>query len=88
MLFNKKIYYNDDEDFAFVQVTAENNGYFIWLYTNGNEISTSIIDYHLYDMYYMIEKAVDISHLPFNSIITLVTEPNRNLKKLLKNDKS
>lgn len=63
IIFKKMVYYINDEDYLCIQVTKENNGFFIWFVSDQNDVSDSIIDYDLFDKDGIIEKAVDISRL-------------------------
>jgi len=58
ILYQKEIYFNHEEDNAFIYVTDETNGYFIWL--DDTDKGKFILDYHTYDRDKMIEKAVEL----------------------------
>ena len=67
MMFRKQIFFNSDEDNADIEVTQESNAFIIWL--NDAYHGRFILDYHVWDRDAMIEKAVDLSRKPIETLL-------------------
>ena len=82
IIFRKKIYFKNHEDYLFINVTKEMNGYFIWYESDQNMTINSIIDYHLWGWELMIVKAVKISRMPPTEIKKLIMKRKKSLQIL------
>jgi len=67
ILYQKQIYFNHEEDEAYIYVTDEQNCYIVWLVDA--KAGKFILDFHTYDRDKMIEKAVELGKLTIEELL-------------------